>query len=196
MLRLVLDTALEYSYLGILKDDEIIYESYEKGSNNHSETLLPKLESALKENSITLKDIEEVYTGIGPGSYTGVRIAVVISKMIYAMNNIKLYSFSSLASLASSRNGESYVLVDCRRGNAFVAHFIVNDNISRLEEDKVVVISDYFKDIDESLIIKEAKMDPVKLIHSSEAKLVEDGNSLSPNYIQLVEAERIKLGLK
>jgi len=196
MFRLVVDTALEYSYLGILKDDIVIFESYEKGSNNHSETLLPKLENALKENNLSLKDIDEVYTGIGPGSYTGVRIAVVISKMIYAMNNIKLYVFSSLASLASSRVGESYVLVDCRRGNAFTAHFNVNNDILRLSDDEVVVINDYFKDIDESLIIKEAKLDPVKLIHSKEVKLVEDGNSLSPNYLQMVEAERIKLGLK
>ena len=197
MYRLVMDTALDYSYLAILENNKILYQSYDLGKNNHSETLLPKLETTLKELNITLKEIEEVYTGIGPGSYTGVRIAVVIGKMLAAMNNIKLYKFSSLASLVSNISHECYAFVDCRRGNAYTAHFnYVDGKIIRLSEDSVVNASEYFNGIDESLIIKESKPNPIKLIKSNLVSLVEDANSLSPNYLQLVEAERIKMGLK
>jgi len=193
MFRLVIDTALDYSYLALIKDFEILSESYDKGSNNHSETLMPKLENTLKENKISLKDVEEVYVGIGPGSYTGVRIAVVIGKMIAAMNNIKLYSFSSLAGLASSVNKESYAFVDCRRGNAYAAHFkYENEKLIRISEDDVVVIQDYFSNVDEDMIVKEGKINPFIIIRDC-SSLVEDVNSLSPNYLQLVEAERKKL---
>lgn len=196
MYRLILDTALEYSYLALLKDNTILDEAYEKGSNNHSETLMPKLEEILIKNNISLKDIMEVYTGIGPGSYTGVRIAVVIAKMIAVMNNIKLYKFSSLLAVASSTNSESYIVIDCRRGNAYTAHYSYdNGKLVCLEEEKIEKIEDYYKKIDKSLVLTEGKPNPTTIINSPNTTLVEDVNALSPNYLQLVEAERIKKGL-
>ncbi|MBP5342448.1 tRNA (adenosine(37)-N6)-threonylcarbamoyltransferase complex dimerization subunit type 1 TsaB [bacterium] len=197
MYRLVLDTALDYSYIAILKDYDIVFESYDLGKNNHSETLFPRLKSALEKLNIKLKDISEVYTGIGPGSYTGVRIAVVIAKMIAAMNNIKLYSFSSLSALVSSMKSECYAYVDSRRGNCYTAHFkYENGKLVRLKEDTIEVTSEYFKGIDKDMIISSLKPDPIALISSDLVNLIEDANSLSPNYLQLVEAERIKMGLK
>ena len=196
MIRMIVDTATSYYYLSILKDDEVLDEAYEYGQGNHSETLMPRLEKMLKDNNITLKDIDEVYTGIGPGSYTGERISVVIAKMIWALNNTKIYKFSTLALIASSKNGESYPYIDARRGNAYIAHF--NNDFNRLMDDKVVCVSEFFanKEKDKELIIESGKPNPIKLIHSSEVSLVEDTNKLTPNYIQLVEAERKRRGLE
>ncbi len=197
MYRLIIDTALDYSYLGILKDRDIIFESYDKGSNNHSETLMPKLEKALKDLNLELKDMNELYIGIGPGSYTGVRIAVVIGKMLAVMNNTPLFEVSSLALLASSKLTESYPFIDSRRGNAYTTHFTIKDNnLVRLEDDKLVSISSYFTDEMKEKIINEGKPNPILIIDSNLFMKVEDINNLSPNYIQLVEAERIRLGLK
>lgn len=195
MLRLFIDTALSHSYLAIVKDLTVLKESYTLGSNNHSETLFPELESMLNELGVTLKDIEEIYVGIGPGSYTGVRIGVVIAKMLGVMNNSKVYKVSSLAFLASSKEGISYPFVDCRRGNAFSSKFECLDKVNRLEEDKVIKIDEYFNDSNKEFIITEGKPNPIKLIDSKEATIVDDINNLSPNYLLLVEAERIKKGL-
>ena len=196
MIRMIVDTATSYYYLSILKDDEILDEAYEYGQGNHSETLMPRLEKMLKDNNITLKDIDEVYTGIGPGSYTGERISVVIAKMIWALNNTKIYKFSTLALIASSKNGESYPYIDARRGNAYIAHF--DNDFNRLMDDEVVCVSEFFanKEKDKELIIESGKPNPIKLIHSSEVSLVEDTDKLTPNYIQLVEAERKRRGLE
>ncbi len=197
MYRLVMDTAMDYSYMALLKDNDILYESYSLGKNNHSERVLPELEETLKNNSIKLKDIEEVYVGIGPGSYTGVRIATVIGKMIAVMNNIKLYKFSSLALLSTSVDTESYPFIDCRRGNCYTAHFIYQDGIlTRLKEDSLEKIDEFFNGLNKELIVKEGKPQILKLLSSKEVILVDDPNSLSPNYLQLVEAERIKKGLQ
>jgi len=196
MIRMIVDTATSYYYLSILKDDEILDEAYEYGQGNHSETLMPRLEKMLKDNNITLKDIDEVYTGIGPGSYTGERISVVIAKMIWALNNTKIYKFSTLALIASSKNGESYPYIDARRGNAYIAHF--DNDFNRLMDDEVVCVSEFFanKEKDKELIIESGKPNPIKLIHSNEVSLVEDTDKLTPNYIQLVEAERKRRGLE
>ena len=197
MYRLVMDTAMDYSYMTLLKDNDILYESYSLGKNNHSERVLPELEETLKNNSIKLKNIEEVYVGIGPGSYTGVRIATVIGKMIAVMNNIKLYKFSSLALLSTSVDTESYPFIDCRRGNCYTAHFIYQDGVlTRLKEDSLEKIDEFFNGLNKDLIVKEGKPQILKLLSSKEVILVDDPNSLSPNYLQLVEAERIKKGLQ
>ena len=196
MIRIVVDTATSYYYLSILKDDTILDEAYEYGQGNHSETLMPRLELMLKENNLKLKDVDEVYTGIGPGSYTGERISVVIAKMIWAMNNTKIYKFSTLALIASSKDFESYPYIDARRGNAYISHF--DKDFNRLMDDEVVNTEEFFKgkETDKELIIESGKPNPIKLIHSAEAVLVEDVDKLTPNYIQLVEAERKRRGLE
>ena len=196
MIRMVLDTATSYYYLALLNDDIIIEEAYELGQGNHSETLMPRLEKMLKDNGLTLKDVGEVYTGIGPGSYTGERIGVVIAKMLWVLNKIKVYEFSTLSLIASSKDAESYPYIDARRGNAYIAHF--DKDFNRLMEDDVVCVNEFFsgKEEDKELIIESGKPNPIKLIHSSEVRLVEDVDKLTPNYIQLVEAERKRRGLE
>ena len=194
MIRIVVDTATSYYYLSILKDDTILDEAYEYGQGNHSETLMPRLELMLKENNLKLKDADEVYTGIGPGSYTGERISVVIAKMIWAMNNTKIYKFSTLALIASSKDSESYPYIDARRGNAYISHF--DKDFNRLMDDEVVNVNEFFNGKNKELIVESGLPNPIKLINSKEVKLVEDIDKLSPNYIQLVEAERIRRGLQ
>ena len=199
MLKLVLDTATDHYYLALVKDNQVLAEAYEYGAGNQSETMMPGLEKILKENNLTLKDVNEVYVGIGPGSYTGVRIAVVIAKMLGIMNNISVYQFSTLALIASSVSHESYPMIDARRGNAYLSHFTLSDNkLVRLEDDQVVSISDYFKgnEDEEKKMVSEGKPDVVKLLSSGEAKLVKDINALTPNYLQMVEAERKRRGLE
>ena len=148
MKKLILDTSTDYFFISFVEENKILSERYEYAKGNQSEIIMVNLENMLKETSLSLSDFSEVYVGIGPGSYTGVRIAVVIGKMLAAMNNIKLYSFSSLALLVSSIKHESYAFVDCRRGNAYSAHFDYKDNKTiRLSIDSVVEVSSYFKNI-------------------------------------------------
>ena len=161
-----------------------------------SEHMVPEIDKLMTNLGLTRKDITGIVVSIGPGSYTGVRIAVVISKMIAAMNNIRLFKFSSLLSIASSNNSESYIVIDCRRGNAYTAHYSYdNGKLVCLEEEKIEKIEDYYKKIDKSLVLTEGKPNPTTIINSPNTTLVEDINALSPNYLQLVEAERIKRGL-
>lgn len=193
MIKMIIDTATEYYYLALLDDETIIDEAYEKGNSNHSETLMPRLEIMLKDHNLVLKDIKEVYTGIGPGSYTGLRIAVVIAKMIGSLNKIDVYEFSTLALIASSVNLDSYPLIDARRGNAYISHF--DKNLNRLMNDEVLSVDEFFKDKDRSLIVTNGKPNPIKLLRSKEPHLAKDIDKLTPNYIQLVEAERKRRGL-
>lgn len=191
--QLVIDTATNYIFLSLIIDGKEASFRYEEGINNHSVTIIPYLDEILKENNISLKEIDEVIVGVGPGSYTGVRIGVTVAKMIGHMNKIKVYTTSSLSLLASN-SSSSYVLalVDARRGNAFMAlyqniqgkmDYIFTDKLDKIEKVKSELTMDYET-------ITSGKPDVIKVLNSNLIEYVDDINDLVPNYLQVTEAER------
>ena len=130
MLRLFLNTSNKYLYLCLMKDNDIVNEVLMEGNNNHSEKLIDVLEEFLNNNKITVDDLDELYVGRGPGSYTGVRIACTVAKVLAYAKGIKLFSFSSLDLILSNelKNPGIYqVVMDARRGNSFAKVVKVNE---------------------------------------------------------------------
>jgi tRNA threonylcarbamoyladenosine biosynthesis protein TsaB len=113
-----------------MKDNDIVNEVLMEGNNNHSEKLIDVLEEFLNNNKITVDDLDELYVGRGPGSYTGVRIACTVAKVLAYAKGIKLFSFSSLDLILSNelKNlGIYQVVMDARRGNSFAKVVKVNE---------------------------------------------------------------------
>ena len=94
-MKLLIDSSTNYLYLAIINNEQV--NSFVRyGKNDHSETLVDYLNKFLQQYQISVQDIKEVYVGRGPGSYTGLRIAGTVGKVLSHINNKKLYSFSSL----------------------------------------------------------------------------------------------------
>ena len=118
MYQLLLDSSNKYLSVGLTKDgaiiDKISYEAWQR----QSEMMVTEVGNILKRNNINNKDIDGVVVGIGPGSYTGVRIGVTIAKTIAYALKIKVYAKSSLSLLKhpefpticvfNARSGRSY----------------------------------------------------------------------------------------
>ena len=120
MKTLILDSATNLLYTVLLIDDQIVFESYVKGKNDHASAILVEVEKACKKGNIELKELDKVIVGYGPGSYTGVRMAVTVGKMITTMESkIKLYTISTLFLMASGSSGKVFAEIDARRGNCF-----------------------------------------------------------------------------
>lgn len=193
--RLAIDTATKYVYLSLIIDDREVANVYQEGINNHSVTIIPLLANLLESNELTLKDINEVIIGIGPGSYTGVRIGVSIAKMIGYLNNIKVKTVSSLALIASSSDAEFVVpMIDARRSNAFTACFRQdNGKMTYIKEDTLANFDDFLSElIVEYDTVTEGVFKIEKIIKSGLADPVDDIHALVPNYLQITEAERNK----
>ena len=131
MLRLFLNTSNKYLYIclmdGLVISDEVLLE----GNNNHSEKLVDVLKEFLEKNDLTVDNIDEIYVGKGPGSYTGVRIACTVAKVMAYAKGKKLYSFSSLDLILSNKlnkPGTYRVVMDARRGNSFAKVVKANAN--------------------------------------------------------------------
>ena len=189
MKTLILDSATKVLYTALVIDEKIIYESYINGQNDHAKSIVYEIDLACKKASINLIDIDRVVVGIGPGSYTGVRMAVSVGKMIATMEKrIELYSISTLLLMISGLNGVVRASIDARRGNCFGCIYDLNKDSYVINEGLILK-----SNLDEILVDaevneKEYKVDPFKVI-SLATKVIEP-RTLVPNYLRDTEAER------
>ena len=189
MYSLILDSATKILYVALIKDNETLYESYIEGKNDHAKNIVAKVDEALKKSNITVNELNEVIVGIGPGSYTGVRMAVTVAKMLAVFKkNIKLYSISTLKLMASSYDGIVLATIDARRGNSFGAIIDTINDKYKLEEGMYetnnLLNMDYEFNVSDSI----NKVNPFYALKAKE--IVKEPHLLVPNYLRETEAER------
>lgn len=119
MLTLILDTSTDYSLMALADGSELIAE-YPLGVGRASQTLLPQLQGFLKCHGYQLQDLKAIAVGIGPGAFTGTRIAVTIAKALGFALSIPLLPFCSLRAFKPLKPGPFNVLVDAK-GSAVYA---------------------------------------------------------------------------
>ena len=101
MKLLALDTSTEYLSLALWIDGETRARDLLAGQQ-HSQLILPMLAELLRENQLTLSDLDGIAFGAGPGSFTGLRIGMATAKGIAFAAGKPLWAVSSLAALAAS----------------------------------------------------------------------------------------------
>ena len=114
------------------------------GDYSHAEMLHPLINEALLESKLTIKDIEAVAVGKGPGSYTGLRIGVSAAKGLCFANDIPLISINSLEILAQSitiDRGLIIPMIDARRMEVYAA--IYDQNYNAVRETKAEIIDSH-----------------------------------------------------
>lgn len=145
MYSLILDSGNINLVVGLAEDgkviDQIVYQAWQK----QSELMIPEIEKILKNNNVSPKEIGEIHVTKGPGSYTGIRIALTIAK-IYAMTlGIPCYAYSSLKVL--QKEGQpSICLMNARSQRSYFGVYKDNETIVL---DKVLPNSEVMKYIED-----------------------------------------------
>lgn len=96
MIRLLVDTSSNYLVIVISKDNIILAHYVVYAGKRMSELLLEQIDNILKSISLSVDDIDEFYAGIGPGSFTGVRIGVAMVLGLSSGSRKTVYGISSL----------------------------------------------------------------------------------------------------
>ena len=192
MYQLLLDSANVYLAVGLAKDGKVVDSIFYNAWQRQSELMVTEIDNILKRNKIDKKDLDAIVVGIGPGSYTGVRIGVTIAKTIAYALKIKIYAKSSL-SLLRIKDYPTICLFNARSGRSY---FGVYEGERVVEEDKVITNEkvlnyinkhpDYKIAGDTAQIGKESEQLDVisNLAHFSEKELVKDIFLLNPTYLK------------
>jgi tRNA threonylcarbamoyladenosine biosynthesis protein TsaB len=126
--------------------DTIAGETFFSGFMRHSTEIFSVIESLLKKYDVKPENLEHLYISNGPGSFTGLRIAASLAKMMYLANSLKIVTVDSLDVIAfnaseaikaagrtaklsdDSTNNEILkiaAVLDAKRGQFFVAVYKV-----------------------------------------------------------------------
>ena len=136
--ELILDTSSKQLAIGIYKDDELLYKNQYYAWLRQSEMAIPEIEKAINELKIDLREVTRIVASIGPGSYTGVRIALTIAKVMALTLNIPLFTVSSLQALAGKKD-KVISIMDARSKRVYIGVYdkgveVIKDTIFTLEE--------------------------------------------------------------
>lgn len=143
MKLLAIDTSSTACSIALLANNKI-YSVHDIAPMQQAQTILPKIDVLLANANISLTELDALAFGVGPGSFTGVRIATsVMQGLSYALQ-IPLIPVSSLAALAQAAYEELtweklIVAVDARIQEVYWAAYQVNAaGLVELREQEVV----------------------------------------------------------
>jgi tRNA threonylcarbamoyladenosine biosynthesis protein TsaB len=131
MVVLGVDSATADAVVGVTDGPEVIRESRvdpgPDGRPRHSQVLLPEIEASVEQIGGWGR-IERIGVGIGPGSFTGLRIGIATARALAQARGIPIAPVGSLAALArgiSERDAgvPALPVIDARRGEVFAALF-------------------------------------------------------------------------
>ena len=121
---LAMDTSNKALSLALLQDKELLGQVTLNIKKNHSITLMPAIDFLM--NSLDMKptDLDRIVVAQGPGSYTGLRIAVATAKTLAHTLKIELVGVSSLLALVPEQvEGLVIPVMDARRNNVYAGFY-------------------------------------------------------------------------
>ena len=197
MISLCMDSAYKQLVLGLYKEDALLAGISLEAFKKQSETIFAEVNEILEQANLDYKDIDRVVITRGPGSYTGIRIAMTIAKVLCSQMHKELYTISTMqlyAGLEPSAN----VILDARSHRAYVAHLekgkiIGNTQILDLEEAKDFLKAHPGKVFGDALLSEVEPSDFLKnfIELKAEYQKVENIHALVPDYLKESDAYKV-----
>jgi len=122
---LAIDSSTRFLCLGLYKQGKI-YETNLNLDSRHAEYFMQELKKIFKKAKLNLKDIHCIAVGIGPGSFTGIRIGLALAKgLSFALKKplIAISTLDILAQNAHTNEGLICPIIDAKRDLVFSAFY-------------------------------------------------------------------------
>ncbi len=117
------DTSGPYCSAVLLQDDAVLADSYEEMGRGQAEKLFPLLEALLQTSGKDWHDLCAIGVGIGPGNFTGIRIAVSAARGLALSLGIPAVGISQLEAVAHGSEGPVLACLTAPRGQFYVQGF-------------------------------------------------------------------------
>ena len=132
MKLLALETATDACSAALWLDGSIL-QRFELAPQRHTELLLPMVAALCAEAGCALASLDAIAVSVGPGAFTGVRVASALAQGLALAHELPVAAVSTLAALARGGqrlSGEANWLVaqDARRQELYWAHYQIDAN--------------------------------------------------------------------
>jgi tRNA threonylcarbamoyladenosine biosynthesis protein TsaB len=116
-----IDTSTALGSVALFEDGQLVAEASQRVSNAHGESLMPMVSALFTEHGWQPSDVARWGVGIGPGSFTGVRIAVATAKGIVLATGAELVGVTSLDAIAHGLSADVVAsVIAAGKGEVFV----------------------------------------------------------------------------
>ena len=133
-----IDTSTPIGSVALIDGESLVAEHTLNIVKAHSSRLMPAIDSVLKWGDITADELDGCAVGIGPGSFTGIRIGIAtIKSLCYALDK-PIVGVSTLEAIAYNlrwTEGLICPILDARRNESYGAIFCGGDEWQRLTDD-------------------------------------------------------------
>jgi tRNA threonylcarbamoyladenosine biosynthesis protein TsaB len=123
------DTSTAATSVCVLRSDGEVFEHRPPAERllappGHSRELLPAIADLMERAGVEWGDVGAVAVGVGPGTFTGLRIGVATARALATAARVPVHPISSLAALAAGIDEPlALPLIDAKRGELFGALF-------------------------------------------------------------------------
>ena len=137
--------------IAVSENSDIIKEENLLLDRQHSSLLVPKIKELLKGVDLSIGEIDVFVVGLGPGSFTGLRIGVSTVKgfgLTLGKPCIGVASIDAMALNVDGREGQIVPFIDAKRGNVYSAIYMKKDNcITKRSKHLLLKIDDVMKKV-------------------------------------------------
>lgn len=121
---LALDTSTEYLSLALWQDGAALCRDRHAGQR-HAELILPLVDEMLAEAGLSLKNLDGVAFGVGPGSFTGLRVGCGVAQGLAFGAGLPVVGIGTLLALAVSAGGDKIIAcIDARMKEIYHAAYV------------------------------------------------------------------------
>lgn len=129
-----IDTATPFLCLGLWQEG--FSETIElKVERDHAKRIIVELDNFLDQHKLKKRDLQGIGVGVGPGSYTGIRVAIATAKGLARGLSIPLAYSSSLTAMAHTcltQDQKGIVAMDARKDNVYYGIYDKQNGIVEL----------------------------------------------------------------
>ena len=159
-----IDTSSLATSVAVIEDNKLICEYTINTKKTHSQKLMPMIENMLNISDLNINEIDLIAVCEGPGSFTGLRIAMATAKAIAHVNNLPIVGVNSVELLAGNMNlcdKKICSILDAQRTQVYMGQYkFKNNRLVELKGVDVIEIDELIEELkntnEEWIIVGEA----------------------------------------
>ena len=182
MIVLGIETSDYINALGVVDGERVLSETKYEATSSSIEKITENIDELLREAGLVLNDVHGIGAGLGPGSWTGIRIGVTVAKMLAFSMNKPVAGIPTLEVLAYSARDESrpiFAVIDVGAGDTVYA------GKYRAGRNNIALIGEYYVGDIEGLAAEVTEPAVVVGVRAREyARIIAEKSGVKPDAIQ------------